>query len=143
MRKIYTLLVALCSIGTWAQPSLDAQAMAVQERDRALNELIVRHQVGAAQDYYDDLFVLTTAAGSMKSKEMILAEISSPGLTLDVNETTDVVVRVRGNTAVLTGVLRQRGAYKGKPFDARLRVTDTWHLTNGQWKILAGHASPL
>jgi ketosteroid isomerase-like protein len=62
---------------------------------------------------------------------------------LDINETSDVVVRVREDTAVLTGVLHQRGTFDGWPFDVRLRVTDTWVRTRGQWRILAGHASVL
>jgi hypothetical protein len=48
---------------------------------------------------------------------------------------------LRDDTAVLTGILHQRGTYDGKPFDVRLRVTDTWVRVGGEWKILAGHAS--
>jgi len=72
----------------------------------------------------------------------MLADIASKGLTLDVNETSEVVVRVRDNTALLTGILRQSGSYNGKTFDLRLRVTDTWVLSGGAWRIIGGLASP-
>jgi ketosteroid isomerase-like protein len=115
----------------------------VLARDRELNALILRDDAAAAGAYYDDAFVLTTSSGRMKSKADLVREIALPGLVIDVNETTDVAVRVRDDTAVLTGVLHQRGTFDGKPFDVRLRVTDTWVRTRGQWRILAGHASVL
>lgn len=121
----------------------EGDELVVTARDRALNKLIVSHDVGVARDYYDDKFVLTTSSGSMKTKDRILAEIAAPGLVLEVNETTDVVVRIQGGTAVLTGILHQRGAMNSQSFDVKLRVTDTWCLVNGEWRILAGHATSL
>jgi hypothetical protein len=137
---ICTLLFALTSI---AQPSAAPESLAVQLRDKELNELIFTHNADAANEYYDSKFILTTSTGIEKSKDDILREISMAGLTFELNETTDVVVRVRASTAVLTGVLHQKGKLHGKSFDVRLRVTDTWHLTDGKWIILAGHASRL
>jgi hypothetical protein len=143
MKRMYFLLFSLVAATAHGQPVLNAEGRAVFERDRALNSLIMEHDASQAEDYYDAEFVLTTSSGKMKSKQDILDEISMPELTLEVNETTDVVVRVRKGTAVLTGILHQRGLLNGKAFDVRLRVTDTWHLTRGKWVILAGHASKL
>jgi ketosteroid isomerase-like protein len=132
------LLLALLST-----PALADEADAVAARDRALNALIVRDDAAAARAFYDDAFVLTTSSGKMKTKDDLVREIALPGLVLEANDTSEVVVRVRRDTAVLTGVLHQRGTHDGKPFDVRLRVTDTWVRVHGQWRILAGHASVL
>lgn len=134
-------LAGLLALASMAQSSAGPDSLAVERRDRELNELILARNARAAQEYYDDDFVLTTAAGKQKSKADMLRDISMPGLTIEANETTDVAVRVRGSTAVLTGVLHQRGELNGQRFDVRLRVTDTWHLIDGNWIILAGHAS--
>lgn len=123
--------LGLFTLTAVAQSPDDAARLAVQHRDRELNELIINHNVNAAKEYYDSKFVLTTSADTEKSKADMLREIAMPGLTIEVNETTDVVVRVRASTAVLTGTLHQRGELDGKKFDVRLRVTDTWHLSNG------------
>jgi ketosteroid isomerase-like protein len=133
-------LLATALLAAHANP---ADGDAVLARDRELNALILRDDAAAAGGYYDDAFVLTTSSGRMKAKADMVREIALPGLVLDVNETRDVVVRVREDTAVLTGVLHQRGTFDGKPFDVRLRVTDTWVRTGGQWRIMAGHASVL
>lgn len=113
----------------------------VSQRDQHLNALISHHEAERARDFYDDQFVLTTSSGKTKGKADLLNEIGSSDVELDVNETSDVVVRVRNETAVLTATLHQRGTYKGKAFDAQLRVTDTWVFVDGAWRILAGHAS--
>ena len=140
MKKFILLLAALLAVGA-AAPETDGEAVA--RRDRELNALIVAHDAAAAASYYAPAFVLTTSAGKSKSKDDLLAEIARPGLVLEVNETSQVEVRVFADTAVLTGVLHQRGTIDGTAFDAQLRVTDTWVRAGGQWTILAGHASRL
>jgi ketosteroid isomerase-like protein len=141
MNPMFLMLAAL--LASTASAGTPDERDAIVAADRELNALIVADDAVAASALYDDAFVLTTSSGKVKSKANLLAEIAAPGLVLEVNETTDVVVRVREGTAVLTGILHQRGTYDGKAFDVRLRVTDTWVRVGGTWKILAGHASVL
>lgn len=141
MKQMYLLLFSLVAIAAHAEPTLNSESRAVLDRDRELNALIIKRDADTAKQYYDTEFMLTTSSGKMKSKQDMLNDISMPGLTMEVNETTDVFIRVRKDTAVLTGILHQRGILNGKAFDVRLRVTDTWYLTQGKWVILAGHAS--
>lgn len=116
---------------------------AVIQADRELNALTVNHQVSQASSYYADEFILTTSSGKTKLKKEMLDEIASSNLQLEINETTHVTVRVLQKTAVLTGVLHQKGIYNNKPFDVKLTVTDTWVKAGNRWKILSGHASLL
>jgi ketosteroid isomerase-like protein len=118
-------------------------AKRIEDLDRRLNRLIVDGDVDGARALYDDDFVLTVSGRGFKTKSQMLADIGNPTLFLKVCETTEVVVRVRGKAAVLTGILRQAGEIDGRQFDVRLRVTDTWVLTeDGRWQLLAAHASP-
>jgi ketosteroid isomerase-like protein len=126
-----------------AQAVPESAADAVARRDRELNALIARNDAAAAGAYYDAQFLLTTASGQAKARADVLGEIAQPALRLDVNETAQVAVRVHGATAVLTGVLHQRGSWQGQAFDVQVRVTDTWVRDGGAWTLLAGHASKL
>ena len=114
---------------------------AVIAADKLLNRYIVEHNVSAATGMYAEDFVLTTSSGAVKKKENLLNEIALTDLAFEINETTDVTVRLLDNTAVFTGTLHQKGMYKQKPFDNKLLVTDTWVLTKGNWILLAGHAT--
>lgn len=139
---MYTFIINLVVAGTQAlfgNTVTDHQD--VMEADRKLNQYIISHDVAKAESMYDSHFVLTTSSGKKKSKQDLLSEIGSADVALEVNETTEVTVRIVGETAVLTGILHQKGSYKGQPFDVLLRVTDTWIKTSSGWVILAGHAT--
>lgn len=125
-----------------AQPKGLSPAEAVAEADKRLNAFIVSHDDASAAAFYDDEFLLTVSSGATKRKSDMLADIANRGIAWTACDTQDVVVRVRGNTAVLTGTLVQTGRINDRPFDVRLRVTDTWVKVDDRWVLLAGHASP-
>jgi hypothetical protein len=135
-----TILISWLMVASslWTTPFAEEEVIA---RDKELNQLISLHRVKEAALIYADDFVLTTSSGKSKSKQDMLADINSPDLTLEVNETTEVKVRVIDNTAVLTGILQQKGTFKGNAFDVKLYVTDTWVKVNSNWILLAGHAT--
>ena len=51
------------------------------------------------------------------------------------------VVRVHGDTAVVTALLRLKGTNEGAPFDRRVWFSDTYVRTPGGWKYFFGQAS--
>lgn len=110
--------------------------------DRQLNRAIMAHDVAVASALYDDDFVLTVSGGGTKRKADMLSDIANDQVALVVCETIDVQVRARGTAAVLTGTLLQAGTVRGRPYNVKLRVTDTWVLQDGRWLLLAAHASP-
>lgn len=136
-------LSAACGMSAGAHAATGSVAGTIVELDRRLNHFILTRNVQAASELYDDEFLLTVSGGGFKTKADMLADIGNPALFLDVCETTDIAVRVRGRTAVLTGRLLQAGRINDRPFSSKLRVTDTWVQTSDdRWLLLAGHASP-
>jgi ketosteroid isomerase-like protein len=139
MRLLILLFFGSISCTCFAQPVGDEEQ--VKQVDAELNKLILKNASASAASFYAEAFLLTTSSGKVKLKADLVKEIGSPDLSLAINETTEVNVRVLGSTAVLTGMLHQKGSYKGTNFDVKLRVTDTWVRTETGWKLLAGHAS--
>jgi ketosteroid isomerase-like protein len=136
MRKLLTLtLFVLAHVSMFAQTEEEVIAA-----DKKLNALLQARNAKEADALYFDDFILTTSVGKPKTKQDILKEITNSAVQMEINETTDVKVRLHGNTAVLTAVLRQKGTYNEKAFDVQLLVTDTWVKTPAGWKLLAGHA---
>jgi ketosteroid isomerase-like protein len=142
MKSTIVVLALILATSDFGQSTTEAKARAVAQRDRDLNALIIKHDA-AARDFYDDQFVLTTSSGKTKTMDVLLPEIINPTLSFEANETSDVSVRVRDDTALLTAVLHQKGVSNGKPFDLRFHVTDTWVFEDGNWRLLGGHASAL
>ena len=52
-----------------------------------------------------------------------------------------MAVHIFGNAAVVTGVYRDKGVEKGKPFLRRGRFTDTWVYRNGAWQCVASQST--
>jgi hypothetical protein len=136
--KIVLISWLMIGVTLWSSYSVEETVIA---RDKELNQLISSHRTKEAALIYADDFILTTSSGKTKSKQDMLNDISSPELALEINETTQVKVRIIENTAVLTGILQQKGTYKGNAFDVKLNVTDTWVKVQSNWVLLAGHAT--
>jgi len=135
-------LIALLALSSTV--SLDTDTVQeVKAADARLNKLIMQNLALEAAPVYMEDFLLITSGGKPVTKKEIVEQIASPELKLEVNETTEVRVRVHETTAVLTGILLQKGSWKGKPFDVKLRVTDTWIKTDSGWQLLSGQAGSL
>jgi ketosteroid isomerase-like protein len=52
-------------------------------------------------------------------------------------------VQVYGDAAVATGISRESGTNKGKPYVIRSRFTDTWIKRHGVWLCVASHSMPI
>jgi hypothetical protein len=136
------VLCVILTVWTMAAHADEREAAAVAALDAELNGLIRSHAGAAAAGYYAPGFVLTTSSGTRKAKSDMLRDIESAGVVLAINETRDVQVRVLRDTAVLTAILHQQGAYNGADFDVELWVTDTW-VRGGEhgWLLFAGQAT--
>ncbi len=142
-RQMLKALVSLTATAVGSQSNSHTRSTQdmIVELDRRLNKSILANDVSSAAALYDDEFLLTVSGGGLKRKADMLADIGNPAVKLSVSDTTDITVRVRGGTAILTGVLRQAGTVNGRAIDVKLRVTDTWVNVDGRWLLFAGHAS--
>jgi Domain of unknown function (DUF4440) len=60
-------------------------------------------------------------------------EAESGALSHESMESTDVEVRLHGDTAVLTGITTSKGQFMGQGFTTRERATDVLARLNGRW----------
>jgi ketosteroid isomerase-like protein len=126
----------LCGAATDEGPRL-------RSLERELNQAIAQRDTQRVNDLLSDDWLLVTGSGRVKTKRDMLADIARPDIEFQDNETRDVMVRVWGDTAVLTGTLHQRYKQDGKQQDVTLRYTDTWTRTGDSWRQVSGHASRL
>jgi ketosteroid isomerase-like protein len=125
-----------------AQSAYDSE---IQSRVMALEHL-VRVQALPSADFNTlnvalaDAFVLVTFEGRSQSKTELLASLQS----LDSLHYTiaDMVVRVHGDTAIVTGRFQMRGLRGGKPFARQGRFVDTCLNSDGRWLIIASVSTP-
>jgi ketosteroid isomerase-like protein len=84
-----------------------------------------------------DKFVSTDHDGKVTNKAQTLADAKASKCVSADDE--NMQVTVFGDTAIATGLfIGKRTNEKGKPFDVRVRWTDTWvKMPNGKWQCVA------
>jgi ketosteroid isomerase-like protein len=79
--------------------------------------------------------------GSITTKAEFLATVKSEGLAPEQITNEQQTAHVFGDCAVVTGIYREKGVNKGKPYNRRGRFTDTWVKTNGAWQCVASQST--
>ncbi|HEV2116490.1 MAG TPA: nuclear transport factor 2 family protein [Terriglobales bacterium] len=147
-RTLSFVAAALLMLGllSTARP-LAAQAHADQSKILALenvwNLAIVHKDTRALEQLLAANFVGTDFDSTLMNKAQFIASIGDKNYHPQqmVNEATDV--RLHPDSAVVTGIYREKGINNGKPYDFRARFTDTWIFENGEWRCAASHSTIL
>jgi len=88
-----------------------------------------------------DDFVITIEDGNVYSKAGYISHTADTTVHVEVAELSDLKVRVRGVTAIVTGAYHERGESAGKRYEYHDRLTDVWMKMNGKWQVVASHYS--
>jgi hypothetical protein len=141
--RTLTLLGLLACLAT---PISHAQETLNAESGLMALERIVKLQAYETKDLktldaiLDDSFVQVDPEGRLLAKADVLAYVQAVDSLRYIVEA--MVVRLHGNTAVVTGLYRMKGVERGKPFARKGRFVDTWLLKNGRWVAIAGLSTP-
>ena len=141
----FVLIAATVSLAFSQAPAQSAYDSEIQSRVMALEHL-VRVQALPSGDFNTlnaalaDEFVLVTFEGRSQSKTELFASLQSVDSLHYVVE--DMVVRVHGDTAIVTGRFQMSGMRGGKPFARQGRFVDTCLNSDGRWLIIASVSTP-
>jgi ketosteroid isomerase-like protein len=121
----------------------DKQAKAAAiKADEDFNEALRNKDRGALDRLIADN-VSWVARGDRLDKARIIADIMSENLHFKQLTHDGVVVKVFGNTAVMTGHSTSVLEYKGKMFTAPRLFTSVYMNLNGQWQLVAHQVTDL
>ena len=141
MRAISRFVILVCLAMAAVGQAPDSY---VESKIRALEGL--KMQAYRAEDLrtldkiLDDSFVSVSQDGEERSKPKVLVrlkEVASSQYLLD-----QMIVRLHGETAIVTGLYEMHGVRRGKAFVERGRFVDTWLNKDGQWVMIASVSTP-
>jgi ketosteroid isomerase-like protein len=88
-----------------------------------------------------DDFVLVLGNGRVITKDELLTSAKNKEVVYEYQEDTEQTVRIWGDTAVVTALLRSKGTDNGRPFEHKLWFSDTYVRTPSGWRYAFGQAS--
>jgi uncharacterized protein (TIGR02246 family) len=150
---VLTAALCLCAVGNQSAASLSTPVAAaapaqtenveqtIRRLDRERSQAIVRGDTATLERIYADDYSAVGTSGAVRNKAQAIADNKSGALKIESQSFDNVNVRVYGDTAVITGVATQKGRDKGKDISGQIRFTRVYVKRNGQWRIVAGHAS--
>ena len=91
----------------------------------------------------DDYFFFNSR-GRLVTKAEFLAALQAGVVQYESQDLDEVLIRVYGDTAIVTGRLREQGAFQGQTFDERFRITRVYikQAVHG-WRSVAYHSTRL
>jgi len=134
---LLTVLVLALSSLALSQDKSDAAT--VKALEMKWTESYKQHNIDILSSLLADDFVITIEDGSVYSKAGYISHSADSTVHPEVAELSDLKVRVRGDTAIVTGAYHEKGESKGKPYEYHERLTDLWMKIGGKWQVVASH----
>src|SRR5262245_55692778 len=104
-------------------------------------EAVKNNDVSTIDRILADDFALVTGNGRVYTKADLLKEADEKSVIYERQEDYNRIVRVWGDTAVVTALLWAKGADRGEPFDYRVWFSDTYVRFSTGWRYVLGQSS--
>jgi ketosteroid isomerase-like protein len=141
--KLAPVVAALAIGAGFAQASPEDDRRAVAALDTEFQAAVKRHDVATIDRIQHPDMVLVLGDGRIYTKADHLNAAREKKIHYEIQdeEPGTQTVRVFGDTAVVTALLRLKGTNEGVAFDRRVWFSDTYVRTPDGWKYCFGQAS--
>ena len=136
-------LSLLCGTGvaSLAHAQENAEEKALRQAEAALCDAFHNRDAATIQRIEDEHYTLTDSRGGVTGRDSDMAEAKKGDPHYNEFHNHSQKFRFYGDTAVVNGITSLKGVSAGKAFAADFQFTDTWVKRNGEWKIVASHAT--
>jgi ketosteroid isomerase-like protein len=141
-----TALPAFCSqhVAVHPRPGITGDQEAIREiieLERQCKEAAMNRDAEFTRRTLTDDYVAITPLGQVTTKQDAIASRKSGQLRYEAMNVTDMVVRVFGDTAVVTARADVKGRQMGEDFSGPYRYTRVWVRRNGRWQTVSYQAT--
>jgi ketosteroid isomerase-like protein len=139
-----TLAIVILSAALQTAPatSRDAVVTELQRLEDVWNEAHVKGDADALDRLWSNDLVVTVASMRVLNKADSLAMVRPGRMTFSRYDTSEIVVRPYGDTAVVMGRVRRTRAMGSRDAEDDWRFTKVYVRVDGRWQVVAWHASP-
>lgn len=120
--------------------ALTADQIAIKELDTRFQAATKANDVAAIDAALPEDYILITGSGRVVTKADLVRDAREETTIYELQDPSQQTVRVWGNTAVITALLRIKGVRDGKPIDLSVWYSDTYARTPSGWRYVLGQA---
>jgi ketosteroid isomerase-like protein len=113
----------------------------IVDMERQVKDASLRRDADFSQRTLAEDYVAISPLGQVSTKQDTLSVRKSGQLRYDTINITDMVVRVYGDTAVVTARAEVRGHQLGEDFSGPYRYTRVWVRRSGHWQTVSYQAT--
>jgi ketosteroid isomerase-like protein len=113
----------------------------IVDMERQAKEASLRRDAEFSLRTLAEDYVAITPLGQVTTKKETISARRSGQLRYEAMNITDMVVRVYGDTAVVTARADVKGHQLGEDFSGPYRYTRVWVRRNGQWQTVSYQAT--
>lgn len=110
----------------------------LQAISAAWERAMVANDAVAIGQFMTSDWLIVSATGVIK-RDDFLALVAPGDLTHENFKGEITSIQIYGETAVITGRVKNNGAYKGQPFTSDEWTSDVFIKRDGQWKCVHSH----
>jgi ketosteroid isomerase-like protein len=113
----------------------------IVDMEKQSKEASLKRDAGFSVRTLADDYVAITPLGQVTTKQETISARRSGQLRYESMNITDMVVRLYGDTAVVTARADVKGHQLGEDFSGPYRYTRVWVRRNGQWQAVSYQAT--
>jgi ketosteroid isomerase-like protein len=119
----------------------EAAIREIVDMERQAKEASLHRDADFSQKTLAEDYVAITPLGQVTTKQDTLSARKSGQLRYDTINVTNMVVRVYGDTAVVTARADVKGHQLGEDFSGPYRYTRVWVRRSGRWQTVSYQAT--
>ena len=135
--------VAALAAGLEAAGQAGGAEAAVRQAEAARFKAMAANDVAGVERFLADDLVYTHSTAQVESRAEFLQSMKSGTVRYVSIEPRDQLVRVYGQTAVITGGVTITSTNRGEQRRSELRYTDVWVQRDGRWQMVSWQSTRL
>jgi ketosteroid isomerase-like protein len=104
--------------------------------EKEFAQAVVDNDAEAIGRFLADDWIIVEPDGGMIDKSRFLGVIKSGALSHEMMESDDLIVRLYGNTAIVTALTKSKGKFMGQDFASCERATDIFVKQDDRWQCV-------
>jgi hypothetical protein len=136
-------LITLTASASFGQKKTNGDDQTLMKMEQEMSDAVTKGDTAVLDKYIAENASLTDPGGMMSNKAQFIAMLKSGDLKIQSTKIEDMKVQMFDNTAVVTYRTADKGTFKGTDITGNYRWTDVFVKSNGKWRLVAGHGTPI